>query len=323
MATSPVNLDALIPREDFEVPPDEAVGEWATVQTIQIRDLEKKTFFYNALRKPDFQRETANWSPDKIQDFVRTFLDGDLIPAIILWKSGKNIFVIDGAHRLSALIAWVQNDFGDGKESREFFENKIPREQQSAAEATRRLIKQRLGTYDEHTTAVDHAEQSRPEVVDALVASDRLLSSFSGSRAILKKPRRPFLRSTKRLRRSMLLSCVFCNRGTPPTRSQLARSSVQEPVISLGRSSTSQSATRSNRWLKRKQLYASVLDGIYASRVDEDILASLRSDLRFSFLVAQEAQESRHRRDFDTDTKSEVFLRQALETRCGVKSAKG
>jgi hypothetical protein len=162
MATNLVNLDALIPREDFEVVDDAA--DHQKIERIQIRDLEK-SFFYNALRKPDFQRETANWSPEKIQDFVRTFLNGDLIPAIILWRSGKNIFVIDGAHRLSALIAWVQNDYGEGTASREFFENVIPPEQQAAADATSRLIKNSIGTYEEHVKALSFP-QSRPEVLE-------------------------------------------------------------------------------------------------------------------------------------------------------------
>jgi hypothetical protein len=97
MATNVVNLDALIPREDFAV-----VGgrDWPKPDRISISELRPTGFFYNQLRKPDFQRETANWSPEKIEDFVKTFLEGDLIPAIILWSAGETIFVIDGAHRL-------------------------------------------------------------------------------------------------------------------------------------------------------------------------------------------------------------------------------
>src|ERR1017187_3508787 len=100
-----INLDALIPREDFEVSSDATNSQPS--QTIQIRDLEKDSFFYNVIRKPDFQRETNEWGMGKIADFVKSFLDGDLIPAIILWQSGTSIFVIDGSHRLSSLIAWV------------------------------------------------------------------------------------------------------------------------------------------------------------------------------------------------------------------------
>lgn len=98
-----VNLDALVPREDFEVIQD--LNRSLDTTTIQIRDLETGAFFYPILRKPDFQRETSEWEPQKVLGFVESFLNGDLIPAIILWHSGRNIFVIDGAHRLSALIA--------------------------------------------------------------------------------------------------------------------------------------------------------------------------------------------------------------------------
>ena len=82
-----VNLDALIAREDFEVETEAGPGQF--LQTLQIRDLEASAFFYAALRKPDFQRETSDWSASKIAEFVKSFLDGDLIPAIILWKDEK------------------------------------------------------------------------------------------------------------------------------------------------------------------------------------------------------------------------------------------
>jgi hypothetical protein len=164
MATNVVNLDALIPREDFEVIPQK---EWRRTDTVRVTDLHENAFFYTALRKPDFQRETANWSPQKIQDFVKTFLAGDLIPAIILWSAGETVFVIDGAHRLSALIAWVQNDYGDGDKSRKFFRNHIPDEQQRAADSTRILIGKSIGTYAEHKSAAEHPENSRAEVIEA------------------------------------------------------------------------------------------------------------------------------------------------------------
>ncbi|HAS95152.1 MAG: hypothetical protein A2X56_07980 [Nitrospirae bacterium GWC2_57_13] len=115
-----INLDALLPREDFEINTEQTNSQPS--QTIQIRDLEKDSFFYNVIRKPDFQRETNEWGIGKITDFITSFLDGDLIPAIILWQSGSNIFVIDGAHRLSSLIAWVQADYGDGLVSKLFYE---------------------------------------------------------------------------------------------------------------------------------------------------------------------------------------------------------
>jgi hypothetical protein len=158
-----VNLDALIRREDFAVLGQEASS--SLLQTIQIRDLEPDAFFFGAIRKPDFQRETNEWSPETICDFVSSFLAGDLIPSIILWKSGGNLFVIDGSHRLSALIAWVQDDFGDGQASRQFYEHQIPAEQQKLADATRKLVKKDCGSYLEHKAAVQNPAGARPEIL--------------------------------------------------------------------------------------------------------------------------------------------------------------
>lgn len=160
---SPVNLDALVRREDFEVKTETVQGR--LVDTIAIRDLEGAAFFYATLRKPDFQRETGDWEPKKISEFVRSFLEGDLIPAIILWNSGSNNFVIDGAHRLSALVAWVNDDYGDKRLSREFFEDRIPDEQIDVAEQTRNLIRKTVGTYEDHKLAVTHPERFEKEVV--------------------------------------------------------------------------------------------------------------------------------------------------------------
>ena len=159
-----VNLDALIPREDFDVV--ETSNASSATQTIQIRDLERGAFFCATLRKPDFQRETSEWTPEKISQFVESFLEGDLIPALILWQSsGSQIFLLDGAHRLSALMAWVQNDYGDGKSSRDFFEGVIPSEQIAVAERTRTLIRKRVGSYEDHQHAISNPEKAEPEVV--------------------------------------------------------------------------------------------------------------------------------------------------------------
>ncbi|MEK7874340.1 MAG: DUF262 domain-containing protein, partial [Chloroflexota bacterium] len=109
------NLDALIKREDFEVQADASQTPSQVANTLSVTALEKGSLWFEVLRKPDFQRETANWEPDKIADLIQGFLEGDLIPSVILWRSPRsgNIFVIDGAHRLSAFMAWVLNAYGD------------------------------------------------------------------------------------------------------------------------------------------------------------------------------------------------------------------
>lgn len=44
-----------------------------------------------------------------------------------------NIFVIDGSHRVSSLVAWVNDDYGDGEISKTFFKDEIPNEQKRIA----------------------------------------------------------------------------------------------------------------------------------------------------------------------------------------------
>ncbi|HEX5732727.1 MAG TPA: DUF262 domain-containing protein [Blastocatellia bacterium] len=161
--TITVNLDALIPRADFEI--IESTSQSSPPPAIAIRDLEGDAFFFSGLRKPDFQRETVSWSPKKIHDFVKTFVDGDLIPALILWRSQGTNFIIDGAHRLSALIAWVNDDYGDGELSRKFFTAVIEPQQKKMAERTRALINKNIGSYKDHQFAVKHPEKSKPDVV--------------------------------------------------------------------------------------------------------------------------------------------------------------
>ena len=162
MATN-VNLDALIPREDFELISD---GDNAPVkQSMPINELEHDAFFFGALRKPDFQRETAEWDPKRVVGLIRTFVEGELIPAVILWQNREILFVIDGSHRLSALIAWVQNDYGDGERSQRFFNYKIPEEQMKVAERTRTLVEEEFGSYQSHRDAIANPAAYGPDTV--------------------------------------------------------------------------------------------------------------------------------------------------------------
>ena len=147
-----VNLDALIPREDFEI--QESTGLVTKKETISIEDIKADSFFYLTIRKPDFQRETNEWDSKKICEFIKSFIEGDLIPAIILWRSPPGyVFVIDGSHRLSSLSAWVNDDYGDGQTSKEFYDGSIPEEQKNIARETRKLVEKKIGSYEDFKTA--------------------------------------------------------------------------------------------------------------------------------------------------------------------------
>ena len=138
-----VNLDALIPRTDLFGDQARAISD---DRTIRITDLEPSST-YDRLRKPDFQRETANWTPAQVADLVQTFANLDIIPSLVLWENGPHIFVIDGAHRLSALIAWVRDDYGGGAISRQMFRDAIPVQQMAMHLETQRLVRDGPGTW--------------------------------------------------------------------------------------------------------------------------------------------------------------------------------
>lgn len=149
MPTHNVNLDALIVREDLEVTSENPDNPGGSIAPFSIEGLIQGQSLHGVLRKPDFQRETAGWNPEQIVNLVKNFLDEELIPSLILWKApNRNIFVIDGAHRLSALIAWVNDDYGDNPISEAFFgKDNIPAAQRKAAKVTRDLIKEEVGHY--------------------------------------------------------------------------------------------------------------------------------------------------------------------------------
>ncbi len=160
--TNIVNLDALIRRADLAAPGDASED----ITSLPVMGLAPKGLLYPALRKPDFQRETASWSPEQVADLISTFARRDLIPAVILWRAGHTVFVIDGAHRLSALIAWVHDDYGDREVSRRFFHNVIPEEQAAAAQKARDLVAAAVGSYRDHELAIEYPQNSRPDIAE-------------------------------------------------------------------------------------------------------------------------------------------------------------
>ena len=160
MTRNVVNLDALIPREDLAAP----VEANADIPGLKISDL-KPGLIYSWLRKPDFQRETANWTPEQVADLIETFANGNIIPAIILWQNGQRVFVIDGAHRLSALIAWAQDDYGAGALSAAHYQNSIPEQQRLMHDETKKLVVDRVGTYSAHELAAQFQKADDPEIL--------------------------------------------------------------------------------------------------------------------------------------------------------------
>ena len=68
---SQVNLDALIPREDLEI--KELKNLPTQSREINISFLQKGQLWVESLRKPQFQRSTWEWSPEKVFNLVKSF----------------------------------------------------------------------------------------------------------------------------------------------------------------------------------------------------------------------------------------------------------
>ncbi|GGZ11543.1 GmrSD restriction endonuclease domain-containing protein [Shewanella fodinae] len=155
--SSKVILDALLPRADFLVEGDSS-NYGKNITELSAQNIGKNGgFLLEFLRKPDFQRETNEWDSTQIISLVESFLDGELIPSIILWKNSANfIFVIDGAHRLSALLSWLYDDYGDGEISLKYFGGDISEEQKKIAADTRKRIESKIGSYDDFMQKSSH-----------------------------------------------------------------------------------------------------------------------------------------------------------------------
>ncbi|CAN7420753.1 HNH endonuclease [Acidovorax sp. LjRoot118] len=147
-------------REDFAATNE--VTTFETVNTISLRDFTQGGLIGPSLRKPDFQRETNHWVPEQVVSLLECFVNGDLIPSVILWQSPTYLFVIDGGHRLSVIRAWVEDDYGDGSISQKFFGYEISADQKKSAARTRDLVAERVGKW-QHYVARSNDPQLAPE----------------------------------------------------------------------------------------------------------------------------------------------------------------
>ena len=173
-----VNLDAMIPRADFcEL--EEKTPHAEKISSLGLSQLDANSFLVPNLRKPDFQRETNQWSPDQVFVFLKSFLDNELVPSVILWQSPSRLFVIDGAHRLSALIAWIRDDYGDGTTSHQFYGPQISADQAAIAAKLRRKINAEIGSFTQITQAMMSIETIQSDNVLAQRASNAITRTLS------------------------------------------------------------------------------------------------------------------------------------------------
>jgi hypothetical protein len=106
--------------------------------------------WFRHLRKPDFQRETNAWTPRDCADFLETIVKSRIVPSIILWDSKDNVllYVLDGAHRLSVIRAWMTDDWGD--KAGNYYVRRDVEHIKKVAGYTRELVRREIGAFKDY-----------------------------------------------------------------------------------------------------------------------------------------------------------------------------
>ena len=122
---------------------------------IQITDLFGQRPKSRRLRKPDFQRATSAWTAKDCADLLEDVLKEQVVPSVIMWLSPDNLqYVLDGGHRISVLLAWVRDDWGDKVSSEDYQDPVLEENSKLAAKQVREELKKReIGKFQEYLDA--------------------------------------------------------------------------------------------------------------------------------------------------------------------------
>ncbi len=151
-----VSLDHLIIRQSLRYKrPDEKTDYVPQQQppTLRVSDLigDHTSSRVGFLRKPDFQRATWAWTPQDCVSLLDSIVNEQVIPSIIMWTSPESNldYVLDGGHRISVVLAWLRDNWGD-KELPPHIDEEQEREIRKAAAKVRQLIKEKIGNIDDY-----------------------------------------------------------------------------------------------------------------------------------------------------------------------------
>lgn len=128
---------------------------------LSIQDLHGNTSKARLLKKPDTHRTTYSWTPKECVDLLERVLHAEYVPDVILWPAPDDfLFVVDGVHRLSILVGWVEDDWGDNLPSDAYKDETHEIESKSAAQRVRELLQERdIGFFSDHLTAYAQYEE--------------------------------------------------------------------------------------------------------------------------------------------------------------------
>lgn len=155
-----VYLDHLIPRENlqYQRSTENVAASQAQKPTPELRlnDLRKgQSPVVDLLRKPDFQRATWAWTPEDCFSLLESITSNQVIPSIIMWSSPENDlkYILDGGHRVSVVLAWLNDDWGDHLSPDVYGDEEHERSIKEAARHVRNLVNARVGRISDYEAA--------------------------------------------------------------------------------------------------------------------------------------------------------------------------
>ena len=157
-----VYLDHHIPRLNlrYKRPEDDELGGTKEQpENLPMDALDQDKFRGDNLRKPDFQRATNAWTAQDCVSLLESVVNRQVIPSIIMWHSeeGGHDFILDGAHRVSVVKAWLRDEWGDKlpEDVRSMMDKERISEIREAAQEVRELADEKIGTIDSYKEASD------------------------------------------------------------------------------------------------------------------------------------------------------------------------
>lgn len=143
-----LNLDFLIKKEQVGEEDRSSIKiNEKNNNIISLNDLLGGSAFLSSIRKPIHQRQIS-WEMSTIINYLEGVIEGGTVVIVhVLKLNDDKVLLIEGAHRLSALIGWVNDDYGDGTLS--IKNNNITEEDRQNAEKIRSYINDRIGAYEE------------------------------------------------------------------------------------------------------------------------------------------------------------------------------
>ena len=160
-----VYLDHLIRRESLRYQrSDEEIYDnqsSSNLPSLRMIDLIKGSNISRLLRKPDFQRATWAWTPEDCVSLLESIVNEQVIPSIIMWSSPESglDFILDGGHRVSVVMAWLNDDWGD----KDRLDSAIDEDQikliKDAANKVRYLVDSQVGNVQRYKEAEETIER--------------------------------------------------------------------------------------------------------------------------------------------------------------------